>query len=142
MLISFLVWSRQRALDCGVARKVYGFERRSCPDAVERGPRVSGARVPLGLPHGRGAPRRPGHSLCPRRKVIVMIDRIGRAAGEVWQCIEKEGGTASLAKVREKTGLDTETALMALGWLAREDKIAMERRGRSLKILLLAVHAL
>jgi Winged helix-turn-helix domain (DUF2582) len=74
--------------------------------------------------------------------VIVMIDQVGIAAGEVWHCIEKEGGTASLAKVREKTGLDTETALMALGWLAREDKIAMERRGRSLRISLLAVHAL
>ncbi len=70
-----------------------------------------------------------------------MIDQIGLAAGEVYQTIEKEGGIASLAKVREKTGLDTETALMALGWLAREDKIAMERRGRSLRISLVAVRA-
>lgn len=70
-----------------------------------------------------------------------MIDRIGRAAGEIWQAVEKEGGTASLAKVREKTGLDTETALMALGWLAREDKVSMERRGRSLRISLVGVHA-
>ncbi len=70
-----------------------------------------------------------------------MLNQIGQAAGQIWHCLHKEGGSASLAKVREKTGLDSETALMALGWLAREDKVSMEKRGRSLRISLLAVIA-
>ena len=69
----------------------------------------------------------------------MLIDRIGRAAGQIWHCVEKEGGTASLAKVRDKTKLDTETIYLGLGWLAREDKVAIEKRGRSLRISLVGV---
>ncbi len=70
-----------------------------------------------------------------------MRDRIGLAAGDIWQCLQKEGGSASLAKVREKTGLDTESAYLALGWLAREEKISIEKRGRSVRISLTEVLA-
>ncbi len=66
----------------------------------------------------------------------VVKDRIGLAAGEIWNCIEKDGGSASLARVREKTGIDSDMAYLALGWLAREEKVTVEKRGRSVRIVL------
>lgn len=70
----------------------------------------------------------------------VVKDRIGLAAGEIWNYIEKDGGSASLARVREKTGLDSDMAYLALGWLAREEKVTVEKRGRSVRIVLVGAH--
>ena len=63
-------------------------------------------------------------------------DQIGRAAGVIWKCLEQERGVLSMAKIKEKTALDTEALLLGLGWLAREGKILLEKRGRSVRITL------
>ena len=68
-------------------------------------------------------------------------EQIGRAAGAIWKCLEQERGVLSMAKVKEKTGLDTEAMLLGLGWLAREGKVLLEKRGRSVRITLAEVAA-
>lgn len=78
-------------------------------------------------------------SLRRPEEVSIVLDRIGNAAGDIWRCLDNEGGSASMAKIREKTKLDTETVYLGLGWLAREDKIDLERRGRSLRVTLASV---
>lgn len=50
------------------------------------------------------------------------IKLIGQNAGKIWQNLDAEGET-SLSKLIKKTKLDTNNFFMALGWLARENKI-------------------
>jgi hypothetical protein len=53
---------------------------------------------------------------------------IGEAAGHVYRLLEKdESTTAKLKRTLKKSGFDSETVLMAVGWLAREDKLLMEK---------------
>lgn len=59
-----------------------------------------------------------------------MIEETGVAAGSVWDFLSKEG-EATFAKLVDGTGLGKNEAHRAIGWLAREGKIEMERRGRT-----------
>ncbi|MDD4051700.1 MAG: winged helix-turn-helix domain-containing protein [candidate division Zixibacteria bacterium] len=57
-----------------------------------------------------------------------MKDRIGETAGKVWQALQEHGNldVPRLAKqVGEKEGM----IHMAVGWLAREDKIDFHVKG-------------
>jgi hypothetical protein len=72
-------------------------------------------------------------------EVWIVLERIGHAAGDIWRCLDNEGGSASMAKIRDKTKLDTETVYLGLGWLAREEKVDLEKRGRSLRVTLTSV---
>lgn len=54
---------------------------------------------------------------------------IGDAAGHVYKFLleNDESDTAKVKRMLKKGGFDSETVLMAIGWLAREDKILMEK---------------
>jgi hypothetical protein len=65
-----------------------------------------------------------------------QTDRIGDAAGLVWRTLEGQGAGLSPAQLKTKTGLDADLLQQALGWLAREDKIAFRGAAKSLKVLL------
>ena len=64
-----------------------------------------------------------------------VIHEIGKAAGDIWQVLHKEG-EVTLAKLRKSVPAQEEVFLMALGWLAREDQLDFTRRGRSVRITL------
>jgi len=55
-----------------------------------------------------------------------MDQVIGEAAGKVWDYLNGNGQASSSAIAR-KTGLPKGVADRAIGWLAREDKLAFER---------------
>jgi hypothetical protein len=66
------------------------------------------------------------------RLVINMSEymnlKIGEAAGLVYHRLEE--GECSLNQIKTylcTNGVDSQLALMAVGWLAREDKIALSR---------------
>jgi DNA-binding transcriptional ArsR family regulator len=48
----------------------------------------------------------------------------------VWKALS-ETGQASATKLSEATGLDRNEIQRAIGWLAREDKIRVERKGKN-----------
>jgi len=58
------------------------------------------------------------------------IARIGKAAGTVWTVLAAEG-PLSMTRLVKATGEPHDVAMQALGWLAREDKILIEEKGRS-----------
>ena len=58
-----------------------------------------------------------------------MHAEIGEAAGLIWRTLESEGPMTK-ETLKSKTRLDSEILNMALGWLSREDKIRMERKGK------------
>lgn len=59
-----------------------------------------------------------------------LNETIGAAAGKVWSYLS-EYGPASASKLAEGAGLDKNEVQRAIGWLAREGKVAVERKGKN-----------
>jgi len=74
---------------------------------------------------GRGSNMRP----------VLVNEDIGRVAGEVWQLLDSEGAQ-SLPAIKKAIAAPDDVVLAAIGWLAREDKLAFSKSGRSLTIVL------
>ena len=60
---------------------------------------------------------------------------IGTAAGDVYHCLESNG-PATVTAIKKATGHKDATVAMAIGWLAREDKVVRNSSGRSTKWVL------
>lgn len=58
------------------------------------------------------------------------ITVIGAAAGSIWMYLN-EHGSASASKLIEALELDRNEVQRAIGWLAREGKLAVERKGKN-----------
>lgn len=59
-----------------------------------------------------------------------MPNTIGNAAGEIWKFLNKKGPT-SITKIANETGVSKNDVQRAIGWLAREEKITIEQKGRT-----------
>lgn len=55
----------------------------------------------------------------------------GANAGIVWKTLN-QNGPSNLARLVKSTSLSREEVFGALGWLGREDKILVERKGRAM----------
>jgi len=66
---------------------------------------------------------------------MVMNEEIGRIAGEIWQLLT-ERGEMSLSSVVMALNTSQSTAYMALGWLAREDKLEFVKKRRGVLVRL------
>jgi hypothetical protein len=62
-----------------------------------------------------------------------MTAKVGEIAGKVWHTLQN-GGEMSVAQLKKATGTDDKTLWMALGWLAREDKLTFNQNKTTLKI--------
>lgn len=64
-----------------------------------------------------------------------MIDQIGIDAGKIWNELELNGEmtTGALKKCLELSPFNLN---IAIGWLAREDKILLDRNGNTIKVRL------
>jgi hypothetical protein len=58
-----------------------------------------------------------------------MIHSIGETAGKVWEFLKKHG-EANLNQIKKNVRDDPNLILQALGWLAREEKLRIEKKGR------------
>lgn len=58
-----------------------------------------------------------------------MIEVIGDAAGKIWHFLDANG-EASVNKVTTETGLNKNDVQRGIGWLAKENKINIEIKGR------------
>ncbi len=61
----------------------------------------------------------------------IVESIFGIKAGIVWEALN-QNGPSSIDNIVKATGLRRELVYGALGWLGRENKIAVERRGRAL----------
>ena len=50
---------------------------------------------------------------------------IGTNAGIIWKLVDKTG-SLHVNEIKKETKLDSESLFMALGWLARENKIVFD----------------
>jgi hypothetical protein len=60
---------------------------------------------------------------------------IGEYAGRVWQAL-KEKSPQNPAALEKATSLKEQWLYLALGWLAREDKVAFEVKGKIVMVSL------
>lgn len=66
----------------------------------------------------------------------MKTNKIGENAGKIWNTLNKSG-EMTISQVKKKATLNDVDANMALGWLAREDKVAIAKKGNSTKISLI-----
>jgi predicted RNA-binding protein (virulence factor B family) len=59
-----------------------------------------------------------------------MSYTIGEAAGKIWRYLD-DNGPASISKVSSETGISKNDIQRAIGWLAKEDKLSIEMKGRA-----------
>ncbi|MFA6163129.1 MAG: winged helix-turn-helix domain-containing protein [Methylobacter sp.] len=59
-----------------------------------------------------------------------MSNSIGETAGKVWKYLDTNGPT-SVSKITTETGLNKNDIQRAIGWLSKEDKLAIEMKGRT-----------
>ena len=64
-----------------------------------------------------------------------LLDEIGFSAGEIYNYLNANGKT-SFAKMKKDLDLKGNFADLGLGWLAREDKVSISKRGTSVSVSL------
>jgi hypothetical protein len=64
-----------------------------------------------------------------------MIHEIGESAGELWRCLNEHPPT-TLEQINKSLKLSGSLFFMAIGWLAREDKLTFEGEGKTMKLSL------
>ena len=62
-----------------------------------------------------------------------MIDSIGTAAGDIWGYLA-DNGEVTLSKLKKDLKIKDSSAEYAIGWLSREDKVWVEKRGAHTKV--------
>jgi hypothetical protein len=68
-----------------------------------------------------------------------MEEKIGHAAGQIWEVLSGRKTPVSLTDLPKLTKLKTQLAYQGLGWLAREGKIAYQTSGAKTTVALAAV---
>ena len=57
-----------------------------------------------------------------------MIQAIGETAGKVWQFLNDKG-EANIIQLMKGVEADSSLIFQSLGWLAREDKLLIDKKG-------------
>jgi hypothetical protein len=61
---------------------------------------------------------------------VDIFEQIGDTAGIVWRALETKG-PQSLSALKKNVKAPGDLVLMAVGWLAREEKLELELKGRT-----------
>lgn len=62
-----------------------------------------------------------------------MIVKIGETAGQIWHFLNQVG-ESSLTQIKKEIDADDFLITAAIGWLARENKVKIDRSGRKINI--------
>jgi hypothetical protein len=61
---------------------------------------------------------------------MSCITQIGETAGNIWQILSTKG-SLTMAKLVKEIDAPRDVVMQGLGWLAREDKIAIDEEART-----------
>ena len=64
-----------------------------------------------------------------------MNQTIGQTAGQIWNYLNENGET-TITKMKKDLDLKANFAELGLGWLAREGKVEMSKKGTSTNVRL------
>ena len=65
-----------------------------------------------------------------------LQDQIGQSAGQIYNYLSSNNGKSTFAKMKKELDLKGNFADLGLGWLAREVKVAISKKGASVSITL------
>jgi hypothetical protein len=65
-----------------------------------------------------------------------MRETIGQAAGQIWHLLANTSEPINITDIPKRTKLTAQIAYQGLGWLAREEKIEYNQKGRSVWVSL------
>lgn len=71
----------------------------------------------------------------PYTQLAWNVDSIGEAAGQAWSALKRDGQLA-VAELEKRVDAPKQLVYMALGWLAREGKLAMSQDKRTIRVWL------
>lgn len=103
--------------------------------AASKGKRAAAGNGAKGS--GEGAKPRAAKKAPAAAKRALTSEEIGHVAGDVWRTLS-EGGGQSVAALKKAVDAPDELVLAALGWLAREEKLAFDGNGKSVTVSLLS----
>jgi len=84
--------------------------------------------------NGRAAKPSATHPVAASQRTLSDRD-IGEVAGEIWQLLSASDGR-TLAAIKKSVGAPADVVVAAVGWLAREGKLAFITHGRTVKLAL------
>ena len=64
-----------------------------------------------------------------------MKNQIGEMAGRIWHILDSRG-ELTMAQLKKQLSAPDDLIQQGIGWLAREDKISLNKKGRSVTIAL------
>ena len=64
-----------------------------------------------------------------------LMDQIGLSAGQIYEYLNSNG-ESSFSKMKKELDLKGNFADLGLGWLAREDKVEISKKGTSVSVRL------
>ncbi|MCI1274396.1 MAG: winged helix-turn-helix domain-containing protein [Clostridiaceae bacterium] len=65
-----------------------------------------------------------------------LEEQIGFSAGQIYDYLSSNNGTASFSKMKKDLDLKGNFADLGLGWLSREGKVAITKKGVSYSVSL------
>lgn len=66
----------------------------------------------------------------------TLEQSIGFSAGEIYTYLSENNGESTFSKMKKELDLKNNFAELGLGWLAREDKIELSKKGNSISVKL------
>lgn len=66
----------------------------------------------------------------------TLEQSIGFSAGQIYHYLEENEGQSSLSKMKKELDLKSNFADLGLGWLAREEKVEISKKGNSINVRL------
>ncbi|HNW26743.1 MAG TPA: winged helix-turn-helix domain-containing protein [Candidatus Gastranaerophilaceae bacterium] len=64
------------------------------------------------------------------------LEQIGFSAGQIYNYLSENNGKSTFTKMKKDLDLKGNFAELGLGWLAREDKIDITKKGASINVVL------
>lgn len=64
-----------------------------------------------------------------------LLEKIGQSAGQIYNYLN-DNGESSFSKMKKELDLKSNFADLGLGWLAREDKVEISKKGTSVSVRL------
>ena len=65
---------------------------------------------------------------------LNMQDEIGQSAGQIYNYLAGQTVPVTMTKMKKDLDMKSNFADLGLGWLAREDKVNIEKVGNSVKV--------
>ena len=66
----------------------------------------------------------------------TLEQEIGLSAGQIYNYLTDNEGQTTFSKMKKELDLKSNFAELGLGWLAREEKVELSKKGNSLNIRL------